>query len=158
MRHHLFPLAAAAAIAGSASGADPFIDAVVRNFQDLGYQYVEIERGPTRLKAEGVRGTEELEIVYDLASGRILRQETGFADDDDIGRRGVVIETSGDFPDDDLDDDEDDDRRPGRDDDDDWDDDNDEDDDRDDDDDEDDDRDDDRDDDDDDDDDGDDDE
>ena len=131
MRQRLLPFAAAAMMAGTGAGADPFVDAVVKNFQDMGYQFVEIERGRSQLKAEGVRGNQELEVIYDLATGRIIRQETGRADDSYVGRSGVEISSrdrdftgsgSGrgrdDFDDDndDDDDDDDDDRSGGRDD------------------------------------------
>jgi hypothetical protein len=92
MKRHLAPLAAAAAMAlGASASADPFVDSVVRNLQNLGYDYIEIDRGRTQLKAEGVRGTEELTVVYDLATGRIIRQETGRADASYAGRDGVEI-------------------------------------------------------------------
>jgi hypothetical protein len=129
MRQRLLPFAAAAMMAGTGAGADPFVDAVVKNFQDMGYQFVEIERGRSQLKAEGVRGNQELEVIYDLATGRIIRQETGRADDSYVGRSGVEISSrdrdftgsgSGrgrdDFDDDNDDDDDDDDRSSGRDD------------------------------------------
>lgn len=92
MKFKFVSMAAAAALIGGPAGADPFVDAVVKNFQDLGYQFIEIDRSRTRLEAEGVRGTEKLEVVYDLATGRILSQETGAADSRDVGRSGVRID------------------------------------------------------------------
>jgi len=91
MRRTFVPFAAVAMMMGSTAGADPFIDAVVKNFQDMGYQFIEIERGRTQLKAEGVRGGEELEVVYDLATGRIIRQERSRADASYLGRSGLEI-------------------------------------------------------------------
>jgi hypothetical protein len=122
MRKRLVPLAGAAMMLVSTASADPFVDAVVRNFQDLGYEFIEIDRGRTQLRAEGVRGNEELTVIYDLATGRIIRQSTGRADDWYIGRSGIEINSrdrdfvgdsrSGrsrdDFDDDDDDDDDDD--------------------------------------------------
>ena len=125
MKRYIAPLAAAAAITlGSQASADPFVDSVVRNFQNLGYDFIEIERGRTQLKAEGVRGTDELTVIYDLATGRIIRQETGRADSSYVGRDGLEIRSrdrdfvgssgsgrSRDDDDDDNDDDDDDDDR-----------------------------------------------
>ena len=136
MRKHFVPLTAAAVIAGTTAGADPFIDSVVKNLQELGYEYIEIERGQTQLKAEGVRGNRELEVIYDLATGQIIKQESGRADAEYIGRSGVEIDVANrdfvgddrsgrgrddddDDNDDDDDDDDDDDRSSSRDDDDD---------------------------------------
>ncbi len=113
MRLAFLPLAAAL-VAGPA-GADPFTDAVVKNLRDLGYQYIEIQRGATQLKAEAVRGTEEFEVIYDLATGHILKQERGRADAEYIGRTGLEISARNrDFLGDDDDDDDDDDDRSGR--------------------------------------------
>jgi hypothetical protein len=92
MKFKFVSMAAAAALIGGSASADPFVDAVVRNFQELGYEFIEIDRSGTRLEAEGVRGTEKLEVVYELATGRILSQESGGADSRDIGRTGVRIE------------------------------------------------------------------
>jgi hypothetical protein len=127
MKRQFAPFAAVAMIMGSTAGADPFLDSVVRNLQDLGYSYIEIDRGRSQLRAEAVRGSEELTVVYDLATGRILRQETGRADAWYIGRDGLEIRTrdrdftgdggsgrSRDDFDDDDDDDDDDDNRSGR--------------------------------------------
>jgi hypothetical protein len=119
MKRQCVPFAAVAMMMGTMASADPFVDAVVKNFQDMGYQFVEIERGQTQLRAEGVRGTQELEVIYDLATGQIIRQETGTADAWYVGRSGVEIESRNrDFVgrDDFDDDDDDDDRSSGRDD------------------------------------------
>jgi hypothetical protein len=118
MRQRFLPFAATALMVGTTASADPFVDAVVRNFQEMGYQFIEIERGRTQLKAEGVRGTEEFEVIYDLATGRIISRETGRADDRYVGRSGVEVSSrdrdflGGDRSgrgDDDFDDDDDDD-------------------------------------------------
>ena len=133
MKRHFVPLTAAAMIVGASANADPFIDAVVKNLQDLGYEYIEIERGQTQLKAEGVRGNRDIEVIYDLATGQIIKQESGRADSDYIGRSGVEIDVANrdfvgddssgrsrdDSDDDNDDDDDDDDRSSSRDDDDD---------------------------------------
>jgi hypothetical protein len=124
MTFRFVPVVAAAVLIGGSASADPFVDAVVRDFQRLGYEYIEVERGPTQLKAEGVRGREQFEVIYDLASGRILKQETETADDDYTGLRGVETATrvrdfidledeedDDDRRDEDEDEDEDDDRR-----------------------------------------------
>ena len=56
MKFKFIPVAAAAALIGGSVSADPFVDAVVKNLQELGYTYVEVERGPSRISFEGVRG------------------------------------------------------------------------------------------------------
>jgi len=125
MNKTLFPLTTAALLMGSVAIADPFAEAVVKNLQDLGYDYIEVKRGQSQLKAEAVRGDQKLEVVYDLATGQIISREDEWADDDYVGRSGVEIRTENrdflddDDDDDDFDDDDDDDDDDDRDDDDD---------------------------------------
>ena len=107
MNKTLFPLTTAALLMGSVAIADPFAEAVVKNLQDLGYDYIEVKRGQSQLKAEAVRGDQKLEVVYDLATGQIISREDEWADDDYVGRSGVEIRTENrDFLDDDDDDDD----------------------------------------------------
>lgn len=120
----IIPSAAALAVCAGLAHAGPFTDGIVSNLTDLGYEFIEIKEGPGQVKVEAIRGTEKLEVVYDRATGRILKQERERADADDFGRRGVQFDIRNrDFIGDDRDDrdDEDDnrdDRRSGRDDDD----------------------------------------
>lgn len=84
-----------------------------------GYDFVEVKVGPTQTKVEAIRGTREVEVVYDNVSGEIIDRETDVADTQDQGRTGVQIRTVGrDFEDrddsfDDDDDDDDDNRGRG---------------------------------------------
>jgi hypothetical protein len=114
-----------------------FATQVVENLQGLGYTYIEVETGPTQMKVEAVRGTDKLEVIYDLASGAILKQEREQAEGEYLGRTGVEFDVEdrdflrgddddddgdrgrGRGRDDDDDDDDDDDRSSGSDDDDD---------------------------------------
>ena len=113
MKTYFLPLAVSATLLGSAALADAFVDGVVNNLRDLGYEYIEVTRGVTQAKAEAVRGTQKIEVIYDLATGRILKQEYETAGPGYLGRTGVEIDVERrDF----LDDDDDDGSRSGRDD------------------------------------------
>jgi uncharacterized membrane protein YgcG len=113
MKTLLLPLAASAMLFGSAALADTFVDGVVNNLRSLGYEYIEVTRGVTQARAEAVRGTQKIEVIYDLSTGRILRQEYETAGPGYFGRSGVEIDVvRRDF----LDDDDDDGSRSGRDD------------------------------------------
>ncbi len=109
----LFTTTAAAALIAGAGLAQTFADKVVADLQDNGYTYVEIKQGPTQLKAEGIRGTEKIEVIYDITTGEILKQEVETAEADEIGLSGVEFDRRNrDFLDDErdeLDDDDDDD-------------------------------------------------
>lgn len=112
-------LATAVALATTSAHADAFTDAVLAKFQEREFDFIEIKEGLTQLKVEAIRGDQKLEVIYDRASGTILKQEQERADADEIGRSGVEIDRrSRDFIDeDDLArvSDDDDDRRSGRD-------------------------------------------
>jgi len=112
------PIAAAFALWMGAAQADPFNDAIIENLTGLGYEFIEIKNGPTQVKVEAIRGSEKLEIIFDRATGNILKQEMETPDSDEIGLSGVEIDTRnedfldhhdiGDDHDDDDDDDDDD--------------------------------------------------
>jgi hypothetical protein len=92
MKKMMFTLSASAMLLGTAATADPFVDAVVSNLRSLGYEYIEIDRGLTQAKAEAVRGTQKIEVIYDIATGQILKQEYETAGPGYLGRTGVEID------------------------------------------------------------------
>ena len=86
-------------------------DTVVTDLTALGYTRIEIKTGPTQMKVEAIRGTEKLEVIYDIDSGDILKQEIESVDADDDIAPGAEISTDDedfvDGDDDDQDEDED---------------------------------------------------
>ena len=86
-------------------------DTVVTDLTALGYTRIEIKTGPTQMKVEAIRGTEKLEVIYDIDSGDILKQEIESVDAGDDIAPGVEISTDDedfvDGDDDDQDEDED---------------------------------------------------
>ncbi|MHA6324915.1 PepSY domain-containing protein [Roseivivax sp. CAU 1753] len=122
-------LGSASAIVMSAglAAAQSATDQIIADLQNQGFTAIEIKTGPSQIKAEAVRGDTKLEVVYDAATGQILKQETESARGEDISP-GVSIDVRDeDFVDaagyDDDDDHDDDDRDDYQDDDDDRDDD-----------------------------------
>ena len=104
------PVAVAFSLWAGASNADQFTDDVIATFQEMGFDYIEVKEGITQLKVEAIQGSEKYEVIYDRATGTILKQETERADADEIGRSGVEIDRRArDFLDDDDDDSRDDD-------------------------------------------------
>ncbi|MEM9432384.1 MAG: PepSY domain-containing protein [Pseudomonadota bacterium] len=101
--------------------ADSFTDQVTKAFQDLGFEFIEVETGPTQVRVEGLRGRQIYEVIYDRSTGDILTQDVDFADLEDLERSGVVLiareedfldqddlqEIADEFEDEDDDDDED---------------------------------------------------
>ena len=106
-------VAAAFALWSAAAHADAFTDTVIERYQDMGFQFIEVKRGPSQLKVEAIMPDgRKVEVIYDRETGRILKQENERADADEADRIGFEIDTRGeDFLDDedDEEDDEDDD-------------------------------------------------
>jgi hypothetical protein len=73
--------------------ADTFTDSVVAKFRDMDFGFVEAKRGPSQLKVEAIKGSTKYEVIYDAATGQILKQEIERASVAEQGRRGVQIDT-----------------------------------------------------------------
>lgn len=84
-------VALSANVAMAAINAQTLADAYLAD----GYSYVEIKVGPTQTKLEGLKGDRKVEVIYDNATGAIIKQEFEDADDDYVGRTGSEIEDSG---------------------------------------------------------------
>lgn len=67
---------------------------VASDLQGQGYTRVEIRVGPTQIKAEAVRGTEKVEIIYDAATGAVLKSESEPASSRDMRSSGVSVGAS----------------------------------------------------------------
>ncbi|MGL6212134.1 MAG: PepSY domain-containing protein [Paracoccaceae bacterium] len=87
-------------------------DAVIADLQAQGYTSIEVKNGPSQVKVEAIRGTEQVEVVYDKDTGAVLKSEVGPVDTDEDADDGVSIRNEeDDFVDgdrNDSDDDEDD--------------------------------------------------
>lgn len=102
--HRTLTAIAATALWITTAQADAFTEAVVAKYQDMGFDFVEIQNGVTQVKVEAIRGSEKIEVIYDRETGKILKQETERAGDDS-GRTGVqVSDRDDDFLDDSDDD------------------------------------------------------
>ena len=63
-----------------------------------GYTRVEVKIGPTQAKVEAIKDSTKTEVIYDLATGTVLKTETETVDDDDSTAPGVFVRNrSGDF-------------------------------------------------------------
>lgn len=100
-----------AALALSAGAAFAAIDGgkLADDYLAEGYSFVEVKIGPTQTKVEAIKDGRKVEVVYDNATGKIIKQENEAADSDDAGRTGKDIKTvKKDFEDGDDDNDDDD--------------------------------------------------
>lgn len=91
-----------AAVAFSATMASAAITSndVVATYQSQGYSYVQVKDGISQIKVEAIKDGVKLEVIYDKASGNVIRQESGAADASEATRSGVEVQqTNRDFDD-----------------------------------------------------------
>ena len=70
-------------------------DQVVADLQAAGYTRVEVRVGPTQMKIEAIRGTQKLEVIYDKATGAVLKTETQTVRPGEKTHAGVSIRDRG---------------------------------------------------------------
>ena len=110
MKKTLLSTTAALVLGAGIAFAQTSSDQIIADLQAQGFTRVEITNGPTQIKVEAIRGTEKLEVIYDAATGTIIKQEMETVGAGDDTTPGVEIDSeSEDFLDDDDDDDQDDD-------------------------------------------------
>ena len=64
---------------------------VIDSLSAQGFTRIEVRVGPSQIKAEGIRGTEKVEIIYDAASGAMLKSESEPVGVSDNTAPGVTI-------------------------------------------------------------------
>ncbi len=72
----LMMLTAAFALSATIAGALTSGD-VIADLTAQGYTRIEVKTGLTQIKVEAIKGTTKIETIYDLATGAILKSETG---------------------------------------------------------------------------------
>ncbi len=93
--NRLLATAAASVFWVGAAHADAFTDQVVSRYQDMGFTFVEVQGGPTQVKVEAIKDSQKLEVIYDRATGAILKQEQEQADARERSRTGVQVRERG---------------------------------------------------------------
>lgn len=81
---------------------------VINDLATQGYTRVEVKNGATMMKVEAIRGAEKLEVIYDSATGTVLKREVEAVESDDDTAPGFFVRNRNrDFlEDDDLNDDD----------------------------------------------------
>ena len=110
-RSKTLPVATAFALWGAAVSAQSASDNIVKQYQDMGFKFIEVKEGVTQTKVEAIMPDgRKVEVIYDNRTGRILKQENERASAEERRRSGVEVDRDNrDFLDDDEIDDEDDD-------------------------------------------------
>lgn len=87
------PIALAFNLWTAAANAQSATQGIILQYQDLGFQYIDIEEGRTQTKVEAIMPDgRKVEVVYDNSTGRILKQENDRADSYERRERGVDVD------------------------------------------------------------------
>jgi hypothetical protein len=100
------------AMMATASFAQSVSEQVIMQLQAQGFTHIEVKNGPSQVKVEAYRDGMQFEAVYDLATGHVLKQEFGAAENNETQQGVFVRNEDRDFiseSDDDRNDDRDDD-------------------------------------------------
>lgn len=79
----------------SMASAGALTDQVVADLQSQGFDRIEVDEGPTQVKFEAIRSTDgvKIEVVYDSATGTIIKQEQDAVTPGTNVTPGVFIES-----------------------------------------------------------------
>ena len=106
LKAKLMMFTAAAALIGSMAQAAIDGQSLAQSYLADGYSYVEVKVGPTQTKVEAIKGSAKVEVIYDNATGDIVKQEQSVADAEEQALVGSEVGTEEeDFEDDDSEDD-----------------------------------------------------
>ena len=91
MTIRFFSTVAALVLLGGMATAQSSVEGIISDLQAQGFTSFEVKNGATQSKVEAVRGTEQVEIVIDRASGAVLSTEVGVASARDQARVGILV-------------------------------------------------------------------
>lgn len=83
MKCVLLATTAALALMVTTAEAQTVAEQVVAGLQAQGFERVEVTRGPTQVRIEGIRQDMKVELVYDAGTGELLSREVEEVDGDD---------------------------------------------------------------------------
>ena len=107
MRRTAKPLIFTAMLGFSASMAQAItVEDVVQTYQDAAYSAIEVKESPNQIKVEGVKDGVKVEVVYDKATGDVIKRESEAVGAGETNTGLEVSSTDHDFTDDDSADDD----------------------------------------------------
>lgn len=86
-----FISAVIATFAGTMTFAQSATDQIINDLTGQGFERIEIDNGLGQIKVEAIRGTQKLEVVYDRATGSIIKQEVERVRAGEDTRPGIEI-------------------------------------------------------------------
>ena len=87
----IFLIAALFAMPALSAQAQVTADQLATAYQSDGYSRIEVTRGLDQIKVEAIKGEQKIEVIYDAASGDILKSETSTVGANDNTRPGVKL-------------------------------------------------------------------
>ncbi len=94
MQKMLFSATAFLLMSASYSSAAITGQDIVAQYQSTGYQSIEVKVGPTQAKVEAIKDGVKIEAVYDLATGAVVKSESGTVDPNAPVSTKVELETT----------------------------------------------------------------
>lgn len=67
------------------------VDAITQQYKADGFTRIEIKIGPTQAKVEAIKDGTKVEVIYDLASGDVLKRESEVISADESSATGVSV-------------------------------------------------------------------
>jgi hypothetical protein len=89
MKPTTFAAAVAASFLAHTTSAESISDQVIRQLSEQGYSRIEIKTGPSQVKVEAIKGDRQLEVIYDSATGDVLKQEVNMVRADEDTTPGI---------------------------------------------------------------------
>ena len=92
LRSKFMLFTAALALSAGMAAAEPITGAgVLTTFKAENYTYIEVKEGLTQIKVEAIKGTMYIEVIYDKATGDVIKTESGTASAEDAGQTGTSL-------------------------------------------------------------------
>ena len=84
-------LSAALIVSAGIAQAAITVDDVVKSYQGAAFTSIEVTESPALIKVEAIKDGVKLEILYDKASGDVIRREQSAASASDATKSGVEV-------------------------------------------------------------------
>ena len=92
LRSKFMLFTAALALSAGMAAAEPITGAgVLTTFKAENYTYIEVKEGLTQIKVEAIKGTMYIEVIYDKATGEVIKTESGTASAEDAAQTGTSL-------------------------------------------------------------------
>lgn len=92
----IFLITTALVLAGTIAQAEVTTRALANDYMVQGYDKVEVKRGATQIRVEAIRAGQKVRVVYDIASGAVISNQTSPASQSEQSESGVEVSSGSD--------------------------------------------------------------